>query len=131
MKGTDRTSSIMAVQIILIIGKLEVRPKASMTPKGKDIAIPKNAKTQVKAKPPQIEEPGTTIRVSEVPPLISKIKIVIATDQTINKLLADSLEFAIVGATEIKIHNRKKSSFNCLSTGSEKTTTANLFFWSQ
>jgi hypothetical protein len=52
MKGTDRTSSIMAVQIILIIGKLEVRPKASMTPKGKDIAIPKNAKTQVKAKPP-------------------------------------------------------------------------------
>ena len=63
------------------------------------------------------------MRVSEVPPLISRIKIVIATDQTINKLLADSLEFAIVGATEIKIHNRKKSSFNCLSTGSEKTTT--------
>jgi len=27
MKGTDRTSSIMAVQIILIIGKLEVRLK--------------------------------------------------------------------------------------------------------
>ena len=41
-----------------------------------------------------------------------------------NNLLAYSLEFAIVGATEIKIHNRKKSSFNCLSTGSEKTTTA-------
>ena len=75
MKGTDRTSSIMAVQIILIIGKLDVLPKASMTPNGKDIAIPKNAKTQVKANPPYIEEPGTTIRVSEVPPLISKIKI--------------------------------------------------------
>ena len=34
------------------------------------------------------------------------------------------MNIAIVGATEIKIHNRKKSSFNCLSTGSEKTTTA-------
>ena len=32
------------------------------------------------------------------------------------------MNIAIVGATEIKIHNRKKSSFNCLSTGSEKTT---------
>ena len=62
--------------------------------------------------------------VSEVPPLINKIKIVIATDQTINKLLADSLEFAIVGATEIKIHKRKKSNLSCLRTGKEKTTTA-------
>ena len=53
MKGTDRTSSIMAVQIILIIGKLEVRPKASMTPKGKDNCnYQKMTKTQVKAKPP-------------------------------------------------------------------------------
>ena len=52
INGTDLTSSISAVQIILIIGKVEVLPSASITPKGKDMAMPKNARTQVNAKPP-------------------------------------------------------------------------------
>ena len=41
MKGTDLTSSIIAVQIIRIIGNVDVLPKASITPNGNDIAIPK------------------------------------------------------------------------------------------
>ena len=52
INGTDLTNSIIAVQIILIIGNVDVRPNASITPKGKEIAIPKNANTQVKANPP-------------------------------------------------------------------------------
>ena len=52
MKGTDLTNSITAVQMILITGSLEVLPRASITPKGKDIAIPKNAINQVSVNPP-------------------------------------------------------------------------------
>ena len=52
MNGTDLTSSINAVQIILITGKVEVLPKARITPNGNDKAIPKNAMTHVNAKPP-------------------------------------------------------------------------------
>ncbi len=52
MKGTDLTNSITAVQIILITGSLDVLPRAKITPKGKDIAIPKNAISQVNVNPP-------------------------------------------------------------------------------
>ena len=52
MNGTDLTNSITAVQSILITGSLEVLPKAKITPKGKEIAIPKNAINHVSVNPP-------------------------------------------------------------------------------
>ena len=123
MNGTDLTNSITAVHIILITGNLEVRPKANRTPKGKDIAIPKNANNHVSVNPPYIEDPGTTISDSEEAPLISNMRINTATLQTIERFFADSLELAIVGATEIKSHVMKNNIFNCLSTGRKKITT--------
>jgi hypothetical protein len=52
MNGTDLTNSITAVQIILITGSLEVLPRAKITPKGNEIAIPKNAINHVSVNPP-------------------------------------------------------------------------------
>tara|TARA_B000000477_G_scaffold91553_1_gene78371 strand:- start:49 stop:438 length:390 start_codon:yes stop_codon:yes gene_type:complete len=122
MKGTDLTNSITAVQIILIIGNLEVLPNARTTPKGKEIAIPKNAISQVSVNPPYMEDPGTIIKDSEDAPLISNIRIKTVTVQTIERFRADSLEFATVGAIETSNHVIKNSSFNCLNTGRKNTT---------
>ena len=76
MKGTDLTSSL-TVQIIRIIEML-TSSKASITPNGNDIAIPKKASSQVKANPPYIEDPGTTIKLSEVPPLMRSTIMAVA-----------------------------------------------------
>ena len=117
MKGTDLTSSIIAVQIIRIIGNVDVLPNASITPNGNDIAIPKKASSQVKANPPYIEDPGTTIKLSEVPPLMRSTIMAVATVQVINKLLAVSFELATVGATVTRIQNKNNSNLTCLMTG--------------
>ena len=100
MNGTDRTNSIINVQIILIIGNFEVLPSANKTPNGEESKTPKKARIQVKAKPPYIEEPGTSIKVSELPPRIKKSIIAIESDQTINKFFEFSLELDMYGETD-------------------------------
>ena len=74
--GTDLVNSIIPVQTILIIGSFEFLPSANKTPSGKETYVPNMASNHVKEKPPKILEPGTTMPVSDAPPL-SKIKIVI------------------------------------------------------
>ena len=51
------------------------------------------------------------------------MRINTTTLQTIDRFFADSLELAIVGATEINSHVMKNNSFNCLNTGRKKITT--------
>lgn len=123
MNGTDLTNSMTAVQIILITGSFDVLPRANITPKGKEIAIPKNAINHVNVNPPYIEDPGTTIRDSDDAPLISNMRIKTVTLHTIDRFFADSFELAIVGATETKSQVIKNKIFNCRNTGRKKITT--------
>jgi|TARA_B110000914_G_scaffold220485_1_gene230636 hypothetical protein len=123
MKGTDLTSSITAVHIILITGSFEVLPNARITPNGNEIAIPKKANNHVNVNPPYIDEPGTTIKDSDEAPLIRKISITTAAVQTIDRFFTDSFELAIVGAIDINIQVIKNNIFNCLSTGVNNITT--------
>ena len=108
----------------LIIGKVEVLPKASNTPNGNEIAIPKIASNQVRAKPPYIEEPGTMIKLSEDPPRINNIKIATATVHVINKFFFASFELAMEGETETNIHKKNNKILTCLNTGNVNPTTA-------
>ena len=73
--GTDLVSSIIPVQTILIIGNFEFLPSASKTPKGNDTYVPNIASNQVREKPPKMLEPGTTIPVSDAPPLSKKVRV--------------------------------------------------------
>ena len=97
--GTDLVSSIIPVQTILIIGNFEFLPSANNTPKGKETYVPNMASNQVREKPPKILEPGTTIPVSEAPPLSKKVGVTNATAQTINRLLFPCEEVETAGTT--------------------------------
>ena len=72
--GTDLVNSIIPVQTILIIGNFEFLPSANKTPSGNDTYVPNMASNHVNEKPPKILEPGTTIPVSDAPPLSKKVR---------------------------------------------------------
>ena len=97
--GTDLVNSIIPVQTILIIGNFEFLPSANKTPNGKDTYVPKIASNQVNENPPKILEPGTTIPVSDAPPLSKKVRVTKATAQTIKRLLLPCEEVDTAGTT--------------------------------
>ena len=99
MYGTDLVNSIIPVQTILIIGNFEFLPNANKTPSGNDTYVPKIASNQVKEKPPKILEPGTTIPVSDAPPLRRKVRVTNATAHTIKRLLLPCDEVDTAGTT--------------------------------
>ena len=90
---------MIPVQTILIIGNFEFLPSANKTPKGNETYVPNMASSQVREKPPKILEPGTTIPVSEAPPLSKKVRVTNATAQTISKLLFPCEEVDTAGTT--------------------------------
>ena len=89
----------MPVQTILIIGSFEFLPSANKTPSGKETYVPNIASNHVKEKPPKILEPGTTIPVSDAPPLSKKVRVTNATAQTIKRLLLPCDEVETAGTT--------------------------------
>ena len=90
---------MIPVQTILTIGNFEFLPSANKTPKGNDTYVPNMASNQVREKPPKMLEPGTTIPVSEAPPLSKKVRVTNATAQTINRLLLPCEEVDTAGTT--------------------------------
>ena len=85
--------------ILVRIGNFEFLPNANKTPRGNETYVPKIASNQVKEKPPNILEPGTTIPVSEAPPLSKNVRVTSATAHTINRLLLHCEEVDTAGTT--------------------------------
>ena len=97
--GTDLVNSIIPVQTILIIGSFEFLPSANKTPSGNETYVPNMARSHVNEKPPKILEPGTTIAVSDAPPLSKKVRVTNATAHTIKRLLLPCDEVDTAGTT--------------------------------
>ena len=89
----------MPVHTILIIGSFEFLPNANKTPSGNETYVPNMANRHVNENPPKILEPGTTIPVSDAPPLSKNVRVTNATAHTIKRLLLPCEEVDTAGTT--------------------------------
>ena len=90
---------MIPVHTILIIGSFEFLPSANKTPSGNETYVPNMARSHVNENPPKILEPGTTIPVSDAPPLSKKVRVTNATAHTIKRLLLPCEEVDTAGTT--------------------------------